>query len=254
MILRRVGRKEKLASKLISMMPEHNIYMEPFFGSGSIFFNKPLATHNYLNDSDEDVYNLFNVLMNDKDNLYQRILDTPYHKSQFEYFRKTKDLQDVERAVQFLFLSNYTYLGKADCLKFGAETTKKQLVNEFQSNLIDKLRFAMFNNVDFRKFFTEFSFKSESIIPSTFIFCDPPYVNTADNYAHSFKEQDARDLLDILTSKKWKFMYCEFLTPLTEKLAQEYKLNIIPYSERQTLKSRNTEIILTNYEINQGLF
>lgn len=38
MILRRVGRKEKLASKLISMMPEHNIYIEPFFGSGSIFF------------------------------------------------------------------------------------------------------------------------------------------------------------------------------------------------------------------------
>lgn len=43
MILRRIGNKKRLLQKIISFFPKHEIYIEPFFGAGGIFFSKPLA-------------------------------------------------------------------------------------------------------------------------------------------------------------------------------------------------------------------
>ena len=41
MILRRLGNKQAIAQDIIKYFPEHSCYFEPFFGTGSIFFNKP---------------------------------------------------------------------------------------------------------------------------------------------------------------------------------------------------------------------
>lgn len=38
------------------------IYLEPFFGSGAVFFNKLPGTVETINDLDGDVVNLFRVL------------------------------------------------------------------------------------------------------------------------------------------------------------------------------------------------
>ena len=41
MILRRLGNKKLIAEKIICHFPPHEIYIEPFFGAGGMFFNKP---------------------------------------------------------------------------------------------------------------------------------------------------------------------------------------------------------------------
>ena len=62
MILRRIGNKSKLAKEIQKHFPKHDIYIEPFFGAGGMFFNKPKAKYNFLNDIDADVFNLFQVV------------------------------------------------------------------------------------------------------------------------------------------------------------------------------------------------
>ena len=57
MLIRRRGNKSKLAEKIIENFPPHEIYIEPFFGAGGLFFNKPLAKFNILNDLDKNVIN-----------------------------------------------------------------------------------------------------------------------------------------------------------------------------------------------------
>ena len=59
MILRRLGNKQAIAHKIIPYFPPHKIYIEPFFGAGGMFFNKPKAKYNIVNDLDSDVFNLF---------------------------------------------------------------------------------------------------------------------------------------------------------------------------------------------------
>jgi DNA adenine methylase len=46
MILNRLGNKRRLASKIITYIPNHTLYIELFFGAGGLFFNKkPIAPH-----------------------------------------------------------------------------------------------------------------------------------------------------------------------------------------------------------------
>lgn len=49
MILRRLGNKKKIAQEIIQYFPPHKIYIEPFFGAGGMFFNKPKAKQRGLN-------------------------------------------------------------------------------------------------------------------------------------------------------------------------------------------------------------
>ena len=67
MILRRLGNKKKIAKEIQKYFPPHKIYIEPFFGAGGMFFNKPKAKYNIVNDLDSDVFNLFQVVMNEKE-------------------------------------------------------------------------------------------------------------------------------------------------------------------------------------------
>ena len=58
-ILHYPGSKWSMAEWIISHMPPHQTYLEPFFGSGAVFFNKPPSPLETINDIDGDVVNLF---------------------------------------------------------------------------------------------------------------------------------------------------------------------------------------------------
>ena len=57
-----------------SKFPEHKVYVEPFFGAGGMFFNKRKAKYNIVNDYDNDVFNLFNVVMHKKDEFIEAFI------------------------------------------------------------------------------------------------------------------------------------------------------------------------------------
>jgi len=88
MILRRLGNKKKIARKIQSYFPKHKIYIEPFFGAGGMFFNKPKAKYNIVNDLDSDVFNLFQVVMNQKEELEKAFYMMPIHRELLEYWKK----------------------------------------------------------------------------------------------------------------------------------------------------------------------
>ncbi|MCX6232948.1 MAG: DNA adenine methylase [Bacteroidetes bacterium] len=55
--------KQKLAEKIIiSMIPKHRIYCEPFFSGGEVFFAKPPAEIEVINDSNREIINFFSIL------------------------------------------------------------------------------------------------------------------------------------------------------------------------------------------------
>jgi DNA adenine methylase len=59
---RRQGNKYPLKKKIIPEIPEHSKYIEPFCGTGAIFFNKQKASINVLNDLDEGIIKGLNLL------------------------------------------------------------------------------------------------------------------------------------------------------------------------------------------------
>lgn len=84
MILRRLGNKRKLAPLILPHFPPHDVYLEPFFGAGGMFFAKPKARHNFLNDADAEVYNVFRVLQDAPNELRRELETVPIHQKLFD--------------------------------------------------------------------------------------------------------------------------------------------------------------------------
>ena len=258
MILRRLGNKKKLAKKLQAYFPPHKIYIEPFFGAGGMFFNKPKAKYNIVNDLDSDVFNLFQVVMNQKEELERAFYLMPIHRDLLNYWRQNKEKEPIKKALRFLLMSNFTFLGTGRMLVFGASvsraTSYKIDFNKKLNNTFDYLFAVQFNNKDFKDFLKNISLDDRSgkgETNQTFIYSDPPYLYTDCRYTNIFKESDSSDLFDSLQKTGCKFAYSEFDHPFIIQQAKERNLNVHIIGERQNLKNRRIEILVTNYKLNQ---
>ena len=255
MILRRLGNKSKIAKEIQKYFPPHKIYIEPFFGAGGMFFNKPKAKYNIVNDLDSDVFNLFQVVMNQKEELEKAFYMMPIHSDLLDYWKQNKESDPIKKALRFLFLSNFTIMGSGSGMRIGASGgTNKNIVDENLKTTFEKLKNVQLNNCDFIRFMSSISFddrKTPTETNESFIYCDPPYLGTSDNYSNSFTKEQSKSLFNTLEESKCKFAMSEFNHPFILEQAKERGLNIIIIGERQNLKNRRTEILITNYENTQ---
>lgn len=58
------GGKQRLAKTIVSMIPSHKIYCEPFFGGGAVFFQKPKAGIEVINDKNDMLINFYLCIQN----------------------------------------------------------------------------------------------------------------------------------------------------------------------------------------------
>jgi len=257
MILRRLGNKKAIAPKIIAQFPDHRIYIEPFFGAGGIFFYKPRAKYNFLNDLDADVANLWDVYFNRKEELIEAVEVIPYHEKLFQDWRTKTEDEPIRKALRFLFLSNFGYMGKTETMSFNDKSSKKLVLLNLKKTLED-ITDVQFMNTDFRKCFKKWTMRRpERHLDLTFIYNDPPYLTTANNYScgkDGWSKQDLTDLIELNIKSGAKFAISEFDNEEVIELAKSYNLNIINIVERRTMKSRNTEILITNYKLNNTLF
>ncbi|MFW5676459.1 MAG: DNA adenine methylase [Acetivibrio ethanolgignens] len=105
-VLKYPGSKWNIAPKLVSLIPKHHSYVEPYFGSGAVLFNKPESDIETVNDLDSDVTNLFRYIQKDAERLARLVMTTPFSR---EVYDKQFDIPDgaicvdpYERAAGFL--------------------------------------------------------------------------------------------------------------------------------------------------------
>jgi DNA adenine methylase len=188
--------------------------------------------------------------MNQKQELEETFKIMPIHSDLLEYWKKNTETEPVKKALRFLFLSNFTLLGKGNTLKYGTENAKSILIERLEEchRLINNVQFA---NLDFKKFIKSIHYRHDTDKNTAFIYADPPYLGTTNNYSHSFTEQDSTELFDCLIESGCKFAYSEFNHPFILQQAKQRGLNVITIGERQNLKNRCTEILITNYKTQQ---
>jgi DNA adenine methylase len=248
-MLRRLGNKTKLLPKLLQLFPPNITYfIDMFMGSGAVTLAMAKrCQHVFANDLDADVFNLFMVVKDRKAELLAAIETMPVHEALFKHWKKSQEYDPVWKAVRFLILSNFGYMGNSSTLsgQFGLHS-KKILLKNLKQMLV--LTNATFFNDSFENILNKISFRNKQIdMNGAFIYADPPYLGTTNNYSSGFTLQDSQDLFKILTESGMRFAMSEFKNQIILDLAREYRLHVTELGERQTLKNRQTEILVTNY-------
>lgn len=100
-ILNYPGAKWGMAKQIVSMMPPHRSYLEPFFGSGAVLFNKPPSAIETVNDIDGDITNFFKVVRECPEELAEAISLTPYSRDVFNDAHENRGTEDFDRAYRF---------------------------------------------------------------------------------------------------------------------------------------------------------
>lgn len=83
-VLKYPGSKWRMADWLISLMPPHKSYLEPFFGSGAVFFKKQPSRIETINDLDGEIVNLFRCIREQPEELMRAVTMTPYSRAEYE--------------------------------------------------------------------------------------------------------------------------------------------------------------------------
>src|SRR5580704_6601407 len=108
-----IGGKNRLAKKIISILPEHITYVEPFAGGAQVLFHKPPSNVEVINDLDFDVVNFFRVCQWHYEEFIRYLRFCLASRKLHELHVKTDPatLTDIQRAGRFFYLQKNSFGG-----------------------------------------------------------------------------------------------------------------------------------------------
>ncbi|WP_338813741.1 DNA adenine methylase [Bernardetia sp. Wsw4-3y2] len=250
-LLKRQGNKSKIAKNILSYFPKHDIFIETCLGAGGIYFNKPKAKYNILNDLDDDVFNLFNLIKNDAELFKTEFEKVPLNHSLFDFWVKNEEVTPLSKALRFLYLSNFSLYGGMETFKIDCRDNMKRLTLQRINEALLYLSNAVISCKDFEVFLKNIHFNSQRDKTKTFVYNDPPYLGTGNNYKNGFKVEDTERLIKANIAFNSKFAISEFDNPIVIEMAKDYNLFVFDIGERRNIKNRRKEILITNYSVEQ---
>jgi DNA adenine methylase len=253
-LLKYWGGKAQLCDKILPLITRHQCYVEPFFGGGSVFFEKPKAKIEIINDINENIINFYRVFTTKYEELKGEIDATLYSESDFKAAKKiwkgAQTANDVRRAWAVFILSHQCinsnfdggwrmHLNKDTANSF---TVKKRRINEMY---LERLRGVQI-----------FCRDALSVIKTcdskdTFFFIDPPYFNVDMGHYEGYTETDFIALLNVLQEVKGKWLLTtypsEILSEQTRLNQWHTVINEIHLSSSSRSGKMKTEVFTTNY-------
>lgn len=221
-ILRYPGSKWRISEWIISHFPDHKSYLEPFFGSGAVLFNKPASPIETINDLNGDVINLFKVIRDSPDELARLIYATPHCRDEYENAWEGHPENELEKARQFLIKSLQSF-GFRCCKKSG---WKMDIIGRERAYAVQhwndlpeiimlaasRLKQVQIENKEAISLIQKFNH------PGVLIYADPPYLlSTRSGKQYDFEmasEQEHMDLLKVLKNHKGDVVISGYDNPL----------------------------------------
>jgi DNA adenine methylase len=181
-VLRYPGGKARIAPWIVEHLPPHSVYIEPFFGGGSVLFTKTRSPIEVANDIDDRVVTLFRVLRDQPDELVRVLELTPYSRAEYEESDEPTD-DPIEASRRYLcrvWMAHAGKLGSTSGFRNGWSGGNPQTRGSSArvwAGLPDRIRFAVdrlqgvvIERRPALKLIGEWQTKDAAI------YCDPPYM------------------------------------------------------------------------------
>lgn len=248
------GGKAKLADHIVSLIPKHRIYCEPFFGSGAVFFRKHNSEISMINDKLEIVINFWRVVRDHFDELKELVNGSLHSRDVLDEAKnilKNNIRDNILRAWAFWFCANFSFGGKLTG-GWGYDKTGMCRLNSklelFNSFVYQKLQNVCIENKDALDLFAYWDGVD------TFWYCDPPYIETHQGHYSGYSNTDYDKLLDTLSKIKGKFILSSYHNELLDNATDKYGWNHINIDVKchvkpTAMREDRTEVLVRNFEL-----
>lgn len=250
------GSKWKIAPQIVKLIPEHHSYVEPFFGSGAILFNKEPSNIETINDLDYDVTNLFRCIQKDSERLARLVMTTPFSREEYEGqfdILETVYESSFQRAAGFLvrcwqgqgFRTNGSKVGWKNDVQ-GREKSYAlwnwYRLPEWIIEIAERLRMVQIENRPALEVIKRFDYDN------VFQYWDPPYllgIRYGKQYRYEMKDEDHEKLLKEALSSKAKIMISGYESDMYDYYLKDW--NKCTFKSCVESGKPRTEVVWMNY-------
>lgn len=248
------GAKWGMASEIISLMPPHRSYLEPFFGSGAVLFNKAPSAIETVNDIDGDIVNFYKVCRNSPSELARAISLTPYSRDVFNDAYTNRGTDDFDRAYRFAIRSKMGH-GFKTYQKTGFKIDVYARERSYCVNNWNRLPEALMEAaLRLKQVQIEnqpamdliHKFNHENVL----IYADPPYLMSTrmgKQYRYEMTEQDHLELLEALIQHKGPVILSGYQSEMYDRELKDW--SVVTQKSYNQNSAPRTEVLWCNFEI-----
>lgn len=253
------GGKQKLCQAIIKLIPEHNLYCEPFIGGAAVFFNKEPSPVEVINDTNSELINFYRVVQQDFTSLEKEVRISLHsrrlHKDAQVTYENPHLFNDVKRAWAVWVLANQSFSSMLDG-SWGYDVkknhTSKKIGNKrqaFTEDMAIRLQNVQIECTDALRIITARDRED------SFFYCDPPYYNSDCGHYDGYSKEDFEQLLKLLSSLKGKFILSSYPSDILAKYTTDngwhQKSFDMEVSVNKGCKNgkRKTEVLTANFQL-----
>ena len=251
-ILKYPGAKGRLAKWIIEQMPEHKVYLEPYFGSGAVLFNKEPCGIETINDIDGNVVNLFRVIREYPAELANLINLTPWGRDEYmaSYELTGDSVEDARRFLVRCWQAFATRTGYKTGWRHSAQGLCPNMPEQWAKvpsrvmEVAERLKHVQIENMDAINLIEKYN--HETVL----IYADPPYTldtRAGGIYANDMTETDHIRLLGALKNHKGPCILSGYENPLYSEHLKGWR--VIKRNAATEKGQSKTEILWLNYEV-----
>jgi len=239
-VIKYPGSKNSMAQWIIQHFPagyESMTYLEPFFGSGCVFFNKKPSQIETLNDIDSEVFNLFTQIRENTEQLIFLVENTAWSRNEYVLAFEKCDCQ-IEMARRFLvrawFSIGSAYMDKSSIRMnidraTGGHDYFHQKLPETLREISKRLKSAPghYVQIENRNVFELIpKYDRENVL----MYLDPPYVSDTRKhkkiYKYEMNDSDHKQLLEMIIDLKANVIISGYENELYNKYLEKWNKSL----------------------------
>lgn len=214
------GGKQRMASKIVPLIPQHTVYVEPFCGGAAIFFAKPwpkvTSRDHYrevINDHDKRLINFYQQLRDNGPALVDALQLTLYSEQEHRLAKELDCEDKLEAARRYYVNVQQSFSNVIGCgwkrgvysNNLGATWANK--VAQLPEYL-DRIASVHIACEDALKVIKQWD------SPQTFFYCDPPYPSADQGHYRGYTLEHFQALVSTLDTCQGSFILSNYDQPL----------------------------------------
>lgn len=256
------GGKQTLAPVIVEMLPEHKIYVEPFFGGGAVFWYKRPSWLEVINDNNHNLINFYLQTQNNYESLNWFIKNTINSEAQYlhakDVWNERVDASDVEKAWAIWLITNGSFAGSMH----GGWKWSNGTSGSHTGKYIENKARSFSRDVHLRLKNVQISCRNAIKViedrdsPVTVFYLDPPYPGSYQGHYRGYTMKMFNELLYTISQIQGKFILSSYhnqslryFTKTNSWNRKEIEVTIKTASLGNLVNNKRTEILTYNYDL-----